>query len=498
MSDGEQEVVRAPGTEIALRPRRGPLGLVRGAGRRVLRVFRPVAAPFLHRLELRMERAVGRTGVVDGVQGVAARTDALAEGTERAFAALSEQLHRQSLRMDALEAHLTRMAQDDARAAARVETLAAELVKEVAAQTAPLDVRLDGLTRTTLGASAAAERMTALVADQAARLDRLVAVLQEEAGHTSLAERLPDGVTRLEHGMTALHQKSDAMARQLAAVANRNVIGLPDGSYAVRTPQGYVVVPRDDIVLLVYLAEGGGHEAGTVRALEALVRPGDHVIDVGAHIGLMAVPLGRRVGADGSVLALEPSPLTADCLRRTLRLNGLSDRVQVVEKAASGVTGPVVFHVGHNTSLNSLLDDDPAARAVELDGVRLDDLVPPGTRVDVVKIDVEGAELQVLAGMGRVIADNPDLVVVVEFAMSHLVRTATSAATWIGRFAAAGLGVVLAVDETDGRCTPVSVETLAASGESMNLMLARPGSGRAARQVPPEPIAGETAVRPAV
>jgi hypothetical protein len=87
--------------------------------------------------------------------------------------------------------------------------------------------------------------------------------------------------------------------------------------------------------------------------------------------------------------------------------------------------------------------------------VCLDDIKPPGSRIDVVKIDAEGAELRVLSGMRRIIADNPGLVVVAEFGPSHLRVQGVSTQDWLGAFAQAGLNVASEIDETARMVAPL-------------------------------------------
>jgi FkbM family methyltransferase len=132
------------------------------------------------------------------------------------------------------------------------------------------------------------------------------------------------------------------------------------------------------------------------------VRPGTIVVDVGANVGYNALRAALRAGPEGRVIALEPTPDTVAVLRRNVAASGLTN-ITVEPVAAGSVAGTRNFFVrGDVSAVNSLFPDSRYAAVtsvVPVQVVRLDDLVVGAA--DVVKIDVEGAELEVLAGMPR-------------------------------------------------------------------------------------------------
>lgn len=104
--------------------------------------------------------------------------------------------------------------------------------------------------------------------------------------------------------------------------------------------------------------------------------------------------------------------------------------------------------------------------------MRLDD-VAPAKRLDVVKIDVEGAELDVLAGMKGVIAKNPDLAILAEFGPEHLARVGQTPTQWFKAFGDAGFTPYM-IDETHGDCVKTSAKA-AAKVVSANIAFVRSG-----------------------
>jgi FkbM family methyltransferase len=118
------------------------------------------------------------------------------------------------------------------------------------------------------------------------------------------------------------------------------------------------------------------------------------------------------------VLACEPNPRLAALVQRTLEVNGLAQRVDVVNRAVTDHGGDrVVLHHEaarmHNASLYVMAS--PETREIGAETVSVDELVADWPRVDVVKVDVEGAEEALWRGMRRTLEANPDIVVLMEF-----------------------------------------------------------------------------------
>ncbi len=160
-----------------------------------------------------------------------------------------------------------------------------------------------------------------------------------------------------------------------------------------------------------YAVLTGTHELQVQQAIVRSARAGDHVWDVGANIGYLALVAARIVGPTGRVVAFEPDAQCAAAIRANAALNGLG-QVEVVEAAAardSGTAQLVVVRDRLWSRLASVGDHHESERHVEVRTVALDDVEgPPPT---LVKIDVEGAELEVLAGMSRLLREARPLVV---------------------------------------------------------------------------------------
>jgi FkbM family methyltransferase len=166
----------------------------------------------------------------------------------------------------------------------------------------------------------------------------------------------------------------------------------------------------------------GAHTRNEVALLCSLVRPGDLIYDVGAHIGTFAIPLALAAGDNGHVIAIEADAESFALLRRNLDRLGLGGRVTPHRGIAGG--RDLRYRrvcVDRHTSATHFLPDPGGA---PIPTIALDDLADraqPSRRVAVIKIDVEGMELAVLRSSVRTIArDRP--VLYVEISMAQLAR----------------------------------------------------------------------------
>jgi FkbM family methyltransferase len=194
------------------------------------------------------------------------------------------------------------------------------------------------------------------------------------------------------------------------------------------------VEPHDAFQPLMLL---GLWERPTIRTLERFARPGSVVIDAGAHIGAFSLRAAQLVGPAGRIDAFECDPRAAERLRAHVRVNRCA-RVNVHEAALSNHVGRVQLYlpdrIGWSTLHRALWptfqqEVDPDARRVTVSAITLDEHlgevgVDPD-RISVIKIDVEGSELDVLAG-ARETLRHTHAALIVEYAPRRLRATGSS------------------------------------------------------------------------
>jgi FkbM family methyltransferase len=152
----------------------------------------------------------------------------------------------------------------------------------------------------------------------------------------------------------------------------------------------------------------GDAEPEVQEALAELIKPGQTVYDVGANIGFFTILCSRLVGPQGKVYAFEPIPENVVTLRHNIALNKLTN-VVVIEQALSASTGTAEMFVSLWSAFHSLNVDGASKREnhgpdggqITVETVTLDEFMQGDGILapDLIKLDVEGAELLVVEGM---------------------------------------------------------------------------------------------------
>jgi len=167
------------------------------------------------------------------------------------------------------------------------------------------------------------------------------------------------------------------------------------------------------------------YEAALVDYLMANLRPGDVCVDVGANIGFFSLIAARLVAPAGRVVAFEPHPDARAAMSRLLNANGVAALVDVQSSALAETSGAGTLHLSGDTVLSTLVPRQSPARdhfafdrTIGITLATLDEWLVHrpdlAARVAVIKIDVEGAEDRVLAGMERLLGQTPAVRIVCE------------------------------------------------------------------------------------
>lgn len=143
-------------------------------------------------------------------------------------------------------------------------------------------------------------------------------------------------------------------------------------------------------------------EASIHREFRTYLQPGDVAIDIGANFGLHTIYAAHLVGKQGLIYAFEPVPENLRLLKHNLYLNNLVERVHVEPVAVSNSSNPTLEMAlpGEGLAVTATLHKkSPNNNSIEVRNVRLDDFQLADSRpIKLIKIDVEGAEMEVLRG----------------------------------------------------------------------------------------------------
>ena len=144
-------------------------------------------------------------------------------------------------------------------------------------------------------------------------------------------------------------------------------------------------------------------DAAQLSAFMNAIRPGNTVADVGAFRGTYTVIAAALAGPTGRVVAFEPTTANADVIRTNLALNDLTAHVHIEPAAVSDRMGTAKFFVWGDASTNALTRQHDASAGISVRTVALDEYFADGLP-DVVKMDIEGAEILALRGAQRLLA----------------------------------------------------------------------------------------------
>lgn len=192
---------------------------------------------------------------------------------------------------------------------------------------------------------------------------------------------------------------SSAEFREKQAAASRpELVDLADFQLAVR-PNDYFIGAA--------IARDRQYEPAVTAALRSLLKPGDLFLDVGANIGYFTMLGAILVGPAGRVLAVEPNRDNCDLMAQSIAANGFTN-VTLYPYAAAEKAQRFQLDTAGAGSNGRIIDDSPQAVPGSsppnpVEAVALDELLAGLERLDVVKLDVEGAEPRALQGMQQLL-----------------------------------------------------------------------------------------------
>lgn len=206
--------------------------------------------------------------------------------------------------------------------------------------------------------------------------------------------------------------------------------------------------PAPEVSLTNFQMFFGTWDKGVTSILEKVLKPGMIVIDVGAHVGYFARQASKLVGPNGKVYAFEPNN---DNFSRLEKNSKSFKNITAIPLAVSDTEGEIEFFdstIGSGRhSLVSSRGEHAPARKVKV--VTLDSFIK-NEKVDLVKIDVEGAEISVLNGMDSIIKNNPKISIIIEYYPALFVAQGLSSSSLLEELSNRGF-LLYPIDDKNGR-----------------------------------------------
>lgn len=178
-----------------------------------------------------------------------------------------------------------------------------------------------------------------------------------------------------------------------------------------------------------------------VACLLQMIRPGTTVVDAGANIGILTVLMAEQVGANGRVIAIEPGERTFACLKHNVESTGFHGRVTAMAAALGESDGTGFYcmsesdgccnYGGSRVLAHAASEKAPAVPVRSLDSIWEQYGRPP---IDIIKMDIEGAEPAALRGASRLFHESPPKACVVEINRFALAEEGPDSAEAIWNF----------------------------------------------------------------
>jgi FkbM family methyltransferase len=259
---------------------------------------------------------------------------------------------------------------------------------------------------------------------------------------TRMADRTPAAIRRvggrLRQGLgleglgarlDRVDQRLDQIERAIHAARWPNgPVYLGDHEALVQARWGAkIIVDTTDRSLAPWLLADGLWESHVTGWMHDFLQPGAVMVDVGANIGYFTLLAARRVGPTGRVVSIEAHPRLVEILRRNVALNGHLGTTTVHHMAAWSGPETVRIHMrkhfAANSSIGSIGDITHLAdteEVVDVEAKDLDSELGDLERIDLMKIDIEGSEVQALRGLAKTLDRNPEVTIMFEWSPAQI------------------------------------------------------------------------------
>jgi len=217
----------------------------------------------------------------------------------------------------------------------------------------------------------------------------------------------------------------------------------PVGIFLVEVQGSRMYVDSRDVGVAPFLLEWGFYEKFETALFKKLIKKGMVVVDIGANIGYYTLLAAHLVGDEGRVFAFEPDPHNFSLLCKNIEINGHRNVIPV-RKAVFSKSGKMKLFLdksnlgGHSLSGANV----DMGVSIMVEATSLDDyLKNTNCKIDVIKMDVQGSEMEVLEGMTDTINRNDDLKIITEFWPMGIRNSGSSPMGFLNKLIECGFGL---------------------------------------------------------
>jgi len=168
--------------------------------------------------------------------------------------------------------------------------------------------------------------------------------------------------------------------------------------------------PRD----ILSLSTRKSYEEFETKLVKKIIKEGDVVIDIGGNIGYFTLIFAKLVGENGQVFVFEPEPNSYKILKKNVEINGYNN-VKLINKAVSNEPKKVKLYLDDSNLGGHSLANRNNKKSIEIDAIKLDEFLGSKGKINFIKMDVEGAEIEAIKGMSDLLKKMDDLKMLIEF-----------------------------------------------------------------------------------
>ena len=262
----------------------------------------------------------------------------------------------------------------------------------------------------------------------------------------------------------------------LGYIHNR-IYGSLSGRHVFKLDDFEIELDSRDRTIAKNLELYGQYEEYIANTLKSAAIPGTMVIDVGANVGLHAIPLAQKIGNRGQVIAFEPDPDNYRLLCNNIERNGLTN-ITTHRLGLSFEQGTALLYqsTANRGSLSMRRENvqDWGEQTLEPVEIRLevaDQILQDSTRpISLIKIDVEGAEPLVIRGMKNTLKQNPDAKLIFEFWPRLIQQFDIDPLEFLHELEQEGYSLKL-IDEERREIIPLTADKIVGLGSKLNFAL---------------------------
>jgi len=234
----------------------------------------------------------------------------------------------------------------------------------------------------------------------------------------------------------------------------------PKGFIQIEVQGNKMYVDTSDAGVAPPLLLGDSYEKCEVNLFKKLVSKGMVVVDIGANIGYFTLIAANLVGAKGKVFAFEPDSDNYALLIKNIEINGYQNVIPV-QKAISNKTGTTdLFLYEQNKGQHTLYKPSSYWKSIEIEAITLDDyFAEQQDSIDVIKMDIQGAEILALQGMDKIIKQAPGLKIFTEFSPPKLRACGSSPEEFLKKVTEYGFKLHF-INERKNRIEPIDIDRL--------------------------------------